>query len=53
MFFTTSTVKDWIHIFQEEKFRTIIIDSLRFLIDQKRIKLYGYVIMPNHIHIIF
>jgi len=53
MFFTTSTVKDWIPIFQEERFRRIVIDSIKFLINQKRIRLHGYVIMPNHLHLIF
>jgi len=27
--------------------------SLRFLVANKRIKLYGFVIMPNHIHLVW
>ena len=52
MYFTTSTIRDWIPILQEERFRRIVIDSLKFLINQKRIRLHGYVIMPNHLHLI-
>ncbi|MBC7913494.1 MAG: transposase [Pyrinomonadaceae bacterium] len=28
-------------------------ESLRFLVEEKRIWLYGYVIMPNHLHILW
>jgi REP element-mobilizing transposase RayT len=31
----------------------IIINSLQFLVIDKRIILYGYVIMPNHIHLLW
>jgi putative transposase len=29
------------------------LDSLKFLVTEKRIWLYGYVIMPNHVHILW
>jgi REP element-mobilizing transposase RayT len=53
MFFTTSTVKDWYPLLNHELFRNIVMGSIVFLIDQNRIKLHGYVIMPNHLHLIF
>ena len=53
MFFTTSTVKDWYPILKQERFRKIVIDSISFLIEDGRIKLHGYVIIPNHLHTIF
>jgi REP element-mobilizing transposase RayT len=31
----------------------IIIESLQFLVHEKRVILYGYVIMDNHIHLIW
>ncbi len=31
----------------------IITDSLRFLVKNERIHLYGFVIMPNHLHLIW
>ena len=52
MYFITSTVKNWIKIFENEKFLNIIVDSLNFQIKQGKIRLHGYVIMPNHMHII-
>ena len=53
MYFTTSTIKDWIHLLARSEMRQIILDSLRFLIEEKRIRLHGNVIMPNHLHKIF
>jgi len=33
--------------------KDIIVDSLRFLVNDGRVRVYGFVIMPNHIHIIW
>lgn len=33
--------------------KEIVLDSLKFLVEEKRIKLYAFVIMPNHIHLIW
>jgi putative transposase len=51
--FFTATCLNWQHLLQEEKHKKIILDSLTFLVDEQRIWLYGYVIMPNHIHILW
>jgi len=40
-------------LLQPDKYKEIIIDSLRFLVSEKRITLYGFVIMANHIHLIW
>jgi len=36
-----------------EERKKIIIDSLRYLVNDNRIWLYGFVIMPNHIHLLW
>ncbi len=51
--FFTATIKDWILLLRNDKYKMIVIDSLSFLVKQKRIKVYGFVIMPNHIHLIW
>jgi len=53
MYFTTSTVINWIHLFRRKDFLQIIIEALQFLITTKRIELHAYVAMPNHLHLIF
>ena len=53
MYFITSTIKDWIHLLAKSEFMDIVIQSLRFLVERKSIRLHGYVLMPNHIHTIY
>ena len=31
----------------------IVVDSLQWLVQQGLVKIYGYVIMPNHIHLMW
>ena len=31
----------------------VIINSLQWLVQKKLVKIYGYVIMPNHIHLLW
>jgi putative transposase len=51
--FFTSTILNWLPILKEDSYKTVITDSLRFLVNEKRIVLYCFVIMPTHIHIIW
>jgi REP element-mobilizing transposase RayT len=36
-----------------DKYKDILIDSLKYLVKIGKIKVYGFVIMPNHIHLIW
>lgn len=49
----TFTVVDWIDVFTRKQYRDILIDSMKFCQKQKGLILHGYVIMSNHIHVIF
>ncbi|HEY0899187.1 MAG TPA: transposase [Sphingobacteriaceae bacterium] len=51
--FFTATCLKWQHLLAEEKHKHIILDSLGFLVAESRVWIYGYVIMPNHIHILW
>lgn len=51
--FFTATIFYWKKLLMPDKYKNIIIESLRFLVTNNRIILYGFVIMPNHIHIIW
>ncbi|WP_225587103.1 transposase [Algoriphagus sp. Y33] len=37
---------------ERRDFKEIILSSLMYLVDQKYLKVYGFVIMPNHVHLI-
>ena len=49
----TATNLEWKKLLRPDKYKDIIIDSLRFLVNDHRIKLYGFVIMINHVHLIW
>ena len=50
-FITCSTV-EWMPLFSKPALVEIILNSLRFLQAQKRLTLYSYVVMENHLHLI-
>ncbi|MDH5511441.1 MAG: transposase [Nitrospinota bacterium] len=51
-YFITSTVNGWIPLFHRPEYAQVVLDSLAFVIAEERIMLHGYVIMPNHLHVI-
>ena len=51
-YFVTSSIIEWIEIFQDEEYCEIIIDELKFRRRRNEMKLFGYIIMPNHMHLI-
>ncbi|MCD4819722.1 MAG: transposase [Candidatus Cloacimonetes bacterium] len=50
--FLTCTVVNWISVFGIPNVSQIILDSLQFLQSEKRIKLFAFVIMEHHIHLV-
>jgi REP element-mobilizing transposase RayT len=51
--FYTATILEWKHLLLDDKHKDIIINSLKFLVKEKRIILNAFVIMSNHIHLIW
>jgi len=51
--FFTATCLNWQPLLKGDERKQIIMDSLRFMVNDKRIWLYGFVIMPNHIHLMW
>jgi REP element-mobilizing transposase RayT len=51
--FFTATIINWNKLLNPDKYKTIITDSLKFLVENKRIRVYAFVIMPNHIHLLW
>ena len=52
MYFITSTIIDWVPLILNEKIYQIIIESFKFCQSNKKLYIYGYVIMQNHFHMI-
>ncbi|WP_428656306.1 REP-associated tyrosine transposase [Runella sp.] len=51
-YFVTLTVVGWIDIFTRKEYSDEIIKNLKFCQQKKNLKIFEYVIMPSHIHII-
>jgi putative transposase len=51
--FYTATILEWKKLLKPDSYKQIIIDSLAFLVKEKRVKVYGFVLMENHIHLIW
>jgi putative transposase len=53
IFFWTATINSWQRLLVEDRYKDIIISSLEYLSNTGKIDVYAFVIMPNHIHIIW
>lgn len=51
-YFLTCTVVNWLPAFIKPNIAHIILESLSFLQNEKRLTLHAYVIMENHLHLI-
>ena len=50
--FVTCTILHWLPIFTRKESVQIIIDCLKFLQEKDDLKLYAYVILENHLHMV-
>lgn len=53
IYFYTATIHNWLPLLQPNSNKQVITDSLKFLSDKGLITVYAFVIMPNHIHLIW
>lgn len=53
IYFWTNTIKDWKHLLKKDHYKEIIIEQLQWLKNRNKILIYGLVIMPNHMHILW
>jgi REP element-mobilizing transposase RayT len=53
IYFWTATINDWKHLLRKDEYKDVIIDSLQYLTDQGKIDVFAFIIMPNHLHLIW
>ncbi|MFZ2906836.1 MAG: transposase [Cyclobacteriaceae bacterium] len=53
VYFWTDTIKDWTLLLRDDTCKNTIIKCWQTLVDRKKINVYGFVIMPNHIHVLW
>jgi putative transposase len=52
-YFVSFAIINWIDVFTRDEYFSIIVESLDFCRKNKGMEIYGYCIMPSHIHLIF
>ncbi len=53
VYFWTSTIKDWKSLLKQDKYKILILNTLNDLVSKQLISVYGFVIMPNHFHVLW
>ncbi|MBU0696202.1 MAG: transposase [Bacteroidetes bacterium] len=53
VYFWTATLKDWKTLLGDDEYKIIILDTLKELVSREKIIVYAFVIMPNHIHLVW
>jgi REP element-mobilizing transposase RayT len=53
IYFWTATIHKWLCLLERDSNKQLIVDYLKKLSDDGLITVYGFVIMPNHIHLIW
>ena len=51
--FITITCLEWKPLLEQDRFKEIIVASMSFLTKANRVSIYAFVIMPNHLHLIW
>ena len=49
-YFVTCSVVEWLPLFEQERFRQIVLDSLAYLREHKAVQLNAFVVMSTHLH---
>ena len=49
----TASIRNWLPLLSTDKYKYIIMDSLHFMVENKRIEGNAFMVMDNHIHIIW
>lgn len=53
IYFWTATIHRWIPMLKEKRYKDIVIESLEFLSRKRKIDVFAFVVMPNHVHLIW
>lgn len=51
-YFISSAIVNWIPVFTSSKYFNILVDSMKYCQENRSLKIYNYVIMDNHFHLI-
>ena len=52
-YFLTFTIVDWLNLFTKKEHKLELVNSMNYCIKEKGLIVYGWVIMNNHMHVIW
>jgi putative transposase len=53
LYYTTATIQQWKPLLIEDEFKDLIINALCFCNEKKRAKIWAFVIMETHMHLVW
>lgn len=53
LFFWTATINKWMKLLLRDSYKDIIVNSLNYLSETGKADVFAFIIMPNHIHLIW
>jgi putative transposase len=53
VYFTTATILEWKQLLRNDELKEILIDSFRFAVKENRARFWSFIIMENHIHLVW
>jgi putative transposase len=53
IYFWTATINGWKHLMEKDTYKDIVLDALRYLSEAGKVDVFAFIIMPNHIHLIW
>jgi len=53
VYFFTATILGWKPILQNNRYKQLVLDSMAYLVNKNRCVIFGFVLMPNHIHLLW
>ena len=51
--FYTATILNWQSLLSSDKYKDIILESPQYCVKENKVKVYAFVIMSNHIHLVW
>lgn len=53
IYFWTATINKWQRLLERDEYKDVIIESLQHLSNTGKVDVFAFIIMPNHIHLIW
>ena len=50
--FFTATIIGWKHLLKPDKYKKIVVDSLKYRVNENTIFRHAFIVMPNHLYLI-